>query len=746
MSDLVVALPWYGLLLLVSIAAWPLATLLVGGRWAIAPWIARPVGLLVLLWPTWYLSSVGIVPFTTGGLWVSLVIVAALGWALALKRGVDLRALLRSAAVAEVAFLVLFVGALVLRGYSPDILNTEKPMDSAILATTARSDVMPPRDTWMAGERLNYYYLGYLAHGVLTRMTGTDSPVAFNLALATTTAMAILAVAGVGLLIGGRRGGLLAALAGFLVVVAGNMDGPWRVATQGLDALRTDWWSGMGWNASRVVVDVGAPVEGQTINEFPAFSIVLGDAHPHLLALPFAISALAAGIALLKDRALEQWPRFVAVGWFAGALYALNSWDLPTFLGLAILAIALPVWRTATRRQIGLGVAVLAASAVIGWAPFVVTFTPFVAGDPATLPTWAQNIPILTRILTTIGVSTWERTGAGEFLRVFGLPWAVVTLGLVAWSRPLLTDLRAANRGRTAVLALGGLAMFAFVSATPVLLLVGAPVVLAAALFVRLGMTDRRAIAAGLFALGGVIVLGTEIFFIQDVFQSRMNTLFKAYYQVWTLWGVAAAIVLVETLDRQVAPRRQVLAGLAMATAVLLGTIYPVTSALRWAEQFGGWKGLDGAAYVADWSVDEYDAIAWLRANAGPEDVVIEAPGCSYQPVSMVPTSRASAFTGVPTVIGWAGHESQWRSGDDRLQNDIGPRIDAVRRFYTQPDQATLDAYGVTFIYYGRIERDGADYGCDIATPLPRPSADWLAANGWSVAFEQGDVTIWSRR
>ena len=192
-------------------------------------------------------------------------------------------------------------------------------------------------------------------------------------------------------------------------------------------------------------------------------------------------------------------------------------------------------------------------------------------------------------------------------------------------------------------------------------------------------MTDRRAIAAGLFAFGGIIVLGTEVFFIQDVFQSRMNTLFKAYYQVWTLWGVAAAIVLVDLLDRQVAPRRQALAGLAMAGAVMLGIIYPVTSAVRWAEVDGSaaWQGLDGAAYVADWSVDEYDAIAWLRANAGPEDVVIEAPGCSYQPVSMVPTSRASA--------------------------------------------------------------------CEIATPLPQPPADWLAANGWTVAFQQGDVTIWSR-
>ena len=89
----------------------------------------------------------------------------------------------------------------------------------------------------------------------------------------------------------------------------------------------------------------------------------------------------------------------------------------------------------------------------------------------------------------------------------------------------------------------------------------------------------------------------------------------------------------------------------------------------------------------------------------------------------------------MPTIIGWAGHESQWRSGDDLLQNDIQPRIDVVHNLYAAPDEATLDRYGVTLVYYGLMERDGAAYECDIAGPLPRPSDDWFSANGWQVAF-----------
>src|SRR5206468_2855813 len=48
---------------------------------------------------------------------------------------------------------------------------------------------------------------------------------------------------------------------------------------------------------------------------------------------------------------------------------------------------------------------------------------------------------------------------------------------------------------------------------------------------------------------------GTEIFFLQDVFQSRMNTLFKFYYQVWVIWALAAAYATWWLLSRAFAAR-----------------------------------------------------------------------------------------------------------------------------------------------------------------------------------------------
>ncbi len=54
--------------------------------------------------------------------------------------------------------------------------------------------------------------------------------------------------------------------------------------------------------------------------------------------------------------------------------------------------------------------------------------------------------------------------------------------------------------------------------------------------------------------------------------------------------------------------------------------------------------------------------------------MIVEAPGCAYQTINGVPMNRFSAFTGVPTLLGWANHERQWRRGEFE---DLSAEIDA---------------------------------------------------------------------
>ena len=71
-------------------------------------------------------------------------------------------------------------------------------MDSAFLASSARTEAIPPPDPWFAGEPINYYYLGYLIYGSLTRLAGVPATTGFNLALATTFSLVVTAAVGLG--------------------------------------------------------------------------------------------------------------------------------------------------------------------------------------------------------------------------------------------------------------------------------------------------------------------------------------------------------------------------------------------------------------------------------------------------------------------------------------------------------------------------------------------------------------------
>jgi uncharacterized membrane protein len=111
------------------------------------------------------------------------------------------------------------------------------------------------------------------------------------------------------------------------------------------------WW----WRASRIIHD--RDVLGQTqevISEFPAFSFVLGDNHPHVLALPFVLLALALALNLLLSRrdtaAAGGNARQATTGDFAqsgplalamwslliGGLGFLNTWDYPIYLAIFV--------------------------------------------------------------------------------------------------------------------------------------------------------------------------------------------------------------------------------------------------------------------------------------------------------------------------------------------------------------------------------------------------------------------------
>ncbi len=755
---------WYGILLLLTWGWAPLVRLLCHRLPDRGATLTRPLALLGLVYPLWLLSSLDLLPYSTVGLWVTLATGATAGWAWALRYRLVSRSWLRSLLLAEALSLLAFVAYVWLRGYTPEILNTEKPMDSAFLASSARAVAMPPNDPWFAGEPINYYYLGYVLHGALTRLASLPASVGFNLALATTFSMTLTAAAGVGFnaarpWLSRRRAFVSGTLAAVLLALLGNLfaarqflDDPWAT-------IRAGWWenrerNGIGWASSRVVFDVLTPGEPakETINEFPFFSFLLGDLHPHVMALPFTIVALGLALNLYLRGARPSGERrgddLVAVavaGAVVGSLYAMNSWDYPTYL----LVAGAGLWhgfRTTGSRDRWLALSVLVGASVLAWLPFTLTFAPLTGGETTSLPELLRDVPIVSRLLTAVGAVTWDHTSMGEFLTVFGVPYVFGLWLLGSRIAPSVRSTPALGVSRSAVVIAAAAAVVAILLPAPLVILCGGPLAVALVLLRRNDTPGPRSLATGLFAGGLALVLVTEFFYVVDVFNSRFNTLFKVYYQAWTLFAVASALACV-VLWREASPRRFARPAVLTvgAAAILAGAVYPVVASFRWTGEFTGWDGLDGVAYVGDTSVDELAAIRWLRDHAGADDVVLEAPGCSYDPNSQVPTSRVSAFTGVPTPIGWDGHEGQWRSGQPALRAQIAPRQNDARSLYDEPSGELRELYGITYVFVGRYEREGAGPACAIAGPYPSTKSPSFPGHGWEQAFASGDVRVFRR-
>jgi YYY domain-containing protein len=765
---------WYGVLLAATVAWAPWVRLLCAGLSDRGATIARPLGLLATVYPVWLLAF-GPLPYSAAALWIVLALAAASGWAVAARRRLIDRNWLEALVAGELLALVAFLAALWLRGFTPDIANTEKPMDIAFLASGARAESMPPADPWFAGESINYYYLGYLLHGSVARLADVAPSVAFNLALATTFSMTVVAAAGLAYnatrrWLAPRRALVAAALAAFLLAVAGNLYAAARFVESpswNLEAGWAGWWDsqrGIGWWSSRVICDAprqpdGSCDPGLTIAEFPFFSFLLGDLHPHVTGLPFTIVVLTLALNLLLvgrlNRSVRLWrsPANLATvavtGAVAGSLYAFNSWDFPTFLVVVLGAGWLASGNLPGRERVWTA-AIVVGAAIVPWLPFYLTFDAPVGNGSTEWPAALRDLPVLSRLFSTIGAHTGERTSTSEFLGIWGVPW-LAALGLLlsayaARSRPADAPPTApsARRLRPLVPGIVVAALAALLLPAPVILLAGLPLLVAVLQLLDDRTPSPRTLATALFALGFALLIATEFFYIQDLFNSRMNTIFKVYYQVWTLFAVATALTVV-TLWREVRPRSFVRPAVAAFTAfaVLAGLVYPVVASYQWTDHFLAWRTLDGRAYLASTAPDELAAIEWLEANATVDDVVLEAAGCSYDVAQGVPNNRASAFSGVPTVIGWGWHERQWRNGQPE-ERQIGPRQEDVRLIFGELTADLLDRYGITLLYVGRLERYGTP-GCNVGEPYPSVTSPSFPGTGWEQVFTEGEVAIYRR-
>lgn len=557
------------------------------------------------------------------------------------------------------------------------------------------------------------------------------------------------------------------------------------------DAAPTGDWTGgfwWWWRASRVIHDLTLPVNGvrntvEVIDEFPMFSFLLGDMHPHVLALPFVLLAVMFGlnllvgalasrnereapdgfwngigywVARLTDATGLSWSGLVLTALALGSLAFLNTWDFPIYVLLAALAFggAAALRDGLSWRAVGGAAVAFVILAVLGYLLYV----PFYIGFQSQLGGILPNLlfpsrfsqfflmfgPFLVAVVFFLGLLCHEWGSRGTTRHtLLALPFtlllpvlAVALLALTYFVTPggkaavqqvLQQPEVAANVSSPTA---GGLvALAAQVRAGSPWTWLALAVLLAWAIgaavtvlvrrkteVLATGVTERAEAVAprvpvDLFAVFMIIIalaltLFPEFLYLRDLFGSRMNTVFKFYYQAWALLALASAYG-VSCLAMATTPRGLKIPGLVLTGLLVLGGLwYPLASIPSKVDNFRGDATLDGLAYLRRGNAGDMAAIEWLRANVPPTAVVLEATGGSYSPEG---AARVSAATGNPTLLGWDFHERQWRGneGYDELAAMRPGVIDQIYRSAQAAElPALLDLWDMDYVYIGALERN----------------------------------------
>ena len=820
---------------------------------------ARAFALLIWGYMFWLFASFRLAQNDIGGLLLGIIILGGLSaWAFFKCRAeisAWLQANRRLILTTEGLFLLAFGFMAFVRAANPEIVGTEKPMELMFINGILNSPTFPPRDLWLSGFSISYYYFGYVMASMLAMFTGVPGTMAFNLMISLIFGLSAVGAYGIlyNLLANYREASprdklsrsiaegatnndgdsvsslkspftpllaplfllIISNIEGFLDVLhkrgflwSGNQNfwtwldipelreaptplpgGMWErlsywwstqsiadvpapevqnwltQTTYWLDLKSTllgkwlseqfipdrFWW---WWRASRVIQDY--ELNGtfrEVIDEFPFFSYLLGDLHPHVLAMPFNLLAIAVALNIFFGGWRGETDLFFGalkinkIGFFTialvlGGLAFLNTWDILIAGALIVFSYAL-----ARVHEAGWGWERVEDILLLGF-PAVVTaflmYLPFYIGFDSQLggvlpsfmfPTRGAHLWVMwgTLLLPLFAFliylwrnkapANWRAGGwtAGGILAVLLL--AMFALGVIAlWLRMEIVQPLLDSQGRDAstfiadsmarrLSYIGGLLTFL-------------AVLIPALAFLFRSEKNSSGFVLLMIALGALLVIGPDFLYLRDNFGYRINTIFKFYYQAWIVLSLAAAFGTI-VLFRNLRGAANVAFSILFTLVLIVGLTYPVLGLVNKTNGFNPPSGftLDDFDRVQRENPDEAAAIIWLRT--APDGVVAEAVGGAYSSYA-----RISIYTGLPTVLGWGNHEGQWR--DQALQ---GTRDGDIRTLYITNDwpttQAIIDHYDIRYIFVGNLERGTYQVNEEKFNRFLKP------------VFQQGNVTVY---
>lgn len=640
---------------------------------------------------TWFLVAVELLPFNTAvciGVSVICGIACMFLFNRQQKKGIECYPFQEMKLVVreEILFFAIFLMWTYVAGFHPQAYGTEKFMDYGFMEAMMRSDVLPARDLWYSEGHINYYYGGQYFAVFLTKITGSQVELTYNLMRTFIAAFAFvlpfslvyqMSVDRMKKNLSGKKKYIPAAAgmtAGLGVSIAGNMHYvvyskiiPWIQKLSGTENVDSYWFP----NATRYIGH-NPDVPDKTIHEFPCYSFVLGDLHAHVVNIMFVLLILGILYAWfyrygknrdwnknVKDKTFWKtellMPHIILSGILLGMFQWTNFWDFVIYFvvtgGVVLFGNITRFggkWKKIAGVTAAQGAEIFCISKLV-ILPFTMKFETMVQGVAL-----AQN-----------------HSRFYQLMVLWGLPVFVTLVFLIS----VLMERLRKKRNRSIYQC-----MRSMVS------------------------SDLFGVILGLCAIG--LVLIPELVYVRDIYENgnaRANTMFKLTYQAYIMFGILMgyAVFRLLTISRQ--KILKICAGVGLF--FLLWTVgYFGNSVKAWFGEVWNpekYQGLNALTFLETDFPEDAAAIRWLKENIEGAPVVLEANGDSYTGYE-----RVSATTGLPTILGWYVHEWLWRNNVE----DVNAKSADVETIYTSSEAGTvkalLEKYEVSYIFVGSKERE----------------------------------------
>jgi len=652
------AISWYIVLQMLSIISIPLLWLVF--KYSKFPFIGsiKIISLILFSFISWICLSFNLLIFNLSNLYFLIFIIFSISLILFIKNRKKLVAFIyknkNSFIKYELIFAASFIVFLLIRSINPDLWHPyrggEKPMELAYLNAILNSNYMPPIDPWFSGAIMNYYYFGFFIFGMLIKLSQVSPYIGFNLAVATVFAISLTGLWSLASNISKSK-----ILLPMITVSTTLIFGNFQPFIQMFNKVKSGSFSKLFeidyWQPSRVLPQDSL---GYEISEFPFFSFLFADLHPHMIGIPIMILSLTFLTLSFSKIKNNSWRFYSSTILFnsllLGVSWVTNTWMVPVqlFLIFSFSLIYFRNWRNPLY-TIKAAISYTGAIIFIGYLLFLPFHLNF-------------NSPF------TGFISNEFNTRIFDFLEIHYLSLTVVFIFMISILLPKIRNKFDKNKFYPQIITM----------------LITA---LLMAIFV-------------------------EIFKVQNDI-GRMNTFFKFYLQIWILISIASSFLILQLSNSLKKKSMLFFFYPVVGFLFLSGMLFPIFGTIsRVQDRFvdtsftlNGSKFAEKAEYKNNsTSITlkyDLDAINWLKENERKTKNIIEGLSPLY-----TWGNRFSIYTGFPTVIGWDWHQTQQREYKTSLINE---RKNDVNEFYSTLDVSKkiniLNKYDVKLVIIGEQEK-----------------------------------------